>query len=305
MAEDILGEFKFEGYQQPSAYKMGKGAFETAVKGIGYKNIDDFNEYLASKGIGNVGKDANATKELNRLRVEAGLEPYRKIPPIQAKAEKIITDSSDPVTTRSKRAMINIGLKSISDRAEKIDGDENKLRFIVQEVSERFPQLAKDMVQSVARKLFLAVPIAGIVAEIAMSPSAEAAELEPSFEDMMMERIRQSDFGAPSASSMLLEQMKQDAVMKARGGMMNINDMITPVGYKMGTRKGDLVGDKEKGIATIQIGLMEDVDDINIQGMKLLLQEAADSLDELDKIDKLSPKQIIKMFENLMSKKGT
>ena len=246
MAEDILGEFKFEGYQQPSAYKMGKGAFETAVKGIGYKNIDDFNEYLASKGIGNVGKDANATKELNRLRVEAGLEPYRKIPPIQAKAEKIITDSSDPVTTRSKRAMINIGLKSISDRAEKIDGDENKLRFIIQEVSERFPQLAREMVQSVARKLFLAVPLAGIVAEIAMSPSAEAAEIEPSFEDMMMKRIRQSDFSGPSASSMLLEQLSQDATMKAGGGMMNINDMTRPVGYKEGTKDGTLVGDKEK-----------------------------------------------------------
>lgn len=378
MAEDILGEFKFEGYKQPSAYKMGKGAFETAVKGIGYKNIDDFNEYLASKGIGNVGKDANATKELNRLRVEAGLEPYRKIPPIQAKAEKIITDSSDPVTTRSKRAMINIGLKSISDRAEKIDGDENKLRFIVREVGERFPQLAREMVESVARKLFLAVPIAGIVAEVAMSPSAEAAEVEPSFEDMMMERIRQSDFSGPSASSMLLEQMKQDAVMKAGGGMMDINNMIRPltfdvggiaaedegktfgrgefsyddpklikfiqkkadqnnttyqeelmkfvdqvesfyrnkkaeggimtsmpVGYKMGTRKGDLVGDKEKGITSIKIGLMEDTGDLNILGMKLILQEAADTLEEMDKIEKMSSKEIIKMFENFMGKQGT
>ena len=201
MAEDILGEFKFEGYKQPSAYKMGKGAFETAVKSVGFDDLGAFNKYLADRGIGRVGKDPKGTLELNRLRVEKGLEPYRKIPPIQAKAEKIITDSSDPVKTRSKRAMINIGLKSISDRAEKIEGDENKLRFIVQEVGERFPQLAREMVQSVARKLFLAVPIAGIVAEVAMSPSAEAAEIEPSFEDMMMERLKKSDFSGPSASS--------------------------------------------------------------------------------------------------------
>ena len=305
MAEDILGEFKFEGYKQPSAYKMGKGAFETAVKSVGFDDLGAFNKYLADKGIGNVGKDANATKELNRLRVEAGLEPYRKIPPIQAKAEKIITDSSDPVTTRSKRAMINIGLKSISDRAEKIDGDENKLRFIVREVGERFPQLAREMVESVARKLFLAVPIAGIVAEVAMSPSAEAAEIQPSFEDMMMERIRQSDFSGPSANSMLLEQMKQDATMKAGGGMMNINDMIRPVGYKMGTREGDLVGDKEKGITSIKIGLMEDTGDLNILGMKLILQEAANTLEEMDKIEKMSSKEIIKMFENFIDKQGT
>ena len=33
---------------------------------------------------------------------------------------------------------------------------------------------------------------------------------------------------------------------KAMGGMMNINDMITPVGYKEGTKDGTLVGDKEK-----------------------------------------------------------
>ena len=305
MAEDILGEFKFEGYKQPSAYKMGKGAFETAVKSVGFDDLGAFNKYLADKGIGNVGKDANATKELNRLRVEAGLEPYRKIPPIQAKAEKIITDSSDPVTTRSKRAMINIGLKSISDRAEKIDGDENKLRFIVREVGERFPQLAREMVESVARKLFLAFPIAGIVAEVAMSPSAEAAEIQPSFEDMMMERIRQSDFSGPSANSMLLEQMKQDATMKAGGGMMNINDMIRPVGYKMGTREGDLVGDKEKGITSIKIGLMEDTGDLNILGMKLILQEAANTLEEMDKIEKMSSKEIIKMFENFIDKQGT
>ena len=305
MAEDILGEFKFEGYKQPSAYKMGKGAFETAVKSVGFDDLGAFNKYLADKGIGNVGKDANATKELNRLRVEAGLEPYRKIPPIQAKAEKIITDSSDPVTTRSKRAMINIGLKSISDRAEKIDGDENKLRFIVREVGERFPQLAREMVESVTRNLFLAVPIAGIVAEVAMSPSAEAAEIQPSFEDMMMERIRQSDFSGPSANSMLLEQMKQDATMKAGGGMMNINDMIRPVGYKMGTREGDLVGDKEKGITSIKIGLMEDTGDLNILGMKLILQEAANTLEEMDKIEKMSSKEIIKMFENFIGKQGT
>ena len=36
------------------------------------------------------------------------------------------------------------------------------------------------------------------------------------------------------------------ATMKAGGGMMNINDMITPVGYKDWTKDGTLVGDKEK-----------------------------------------------------------
>ena len=38
--------------------------------------------------------------------------------------------------------------------------------------------------------------------------------------------------------------------------------------------------------------------------MKLMLQEAADSLDDLDRIDKLSPDEIIIEFENLIGNKG-
>ena len=45
-----------------------------------------------------------------------------------------------------------------------------------------------------------------------------------------MERIKETDFSGPSASSMMLEQMKQDAVMKAGGGIMSINEMIKPIG---------------------------------------------------------------------------
>ena len=51
-------------------------------------------------------------------------------------------------------------------------------------------------------------------------------------------------------------------------------------------------------------GLMEDADNLRILGMKLMLQEAADSLDDLDRIDKLSPDEIIIEFENLIGKKG-
>ena len=51
-------------------------------------------------------------------------------------------------------------------------------------------------------------------------------------------------------------------------------------------------------------GLMEDADNLKILGMKLMLQEAANSLDDLDRIDKLSPDEIIIEFENLIGKKG-
>jgi len=55
---------------------------------------------------------------------------------------------------------------------------------------------------------------------------------------------------------------------------------------------------------TQPVGLMEDADNLKILGMKLILQEAADSLDDLDRIDKLSPSEIIIEFENLIGKKG-
>ena len=104
---------------------------------------------------------------------------------------------------------------------------------------------------------------------------------------------------------MFLSDPKVVVDNKAMGGMMNINDMITPVSYKMGTREGNLVGDKEKGITSIKIGLMEDTGDLNILGMKLILQEAANTLEEMDKIEKMSSKEIIKMFENFIGKQGT
>ena len=64
------------------------------------------------------------------------------------------------------------------------------------------------------------------------------------------------------------------------GGVMDINTMTQPA------------------------GLMEDADNLRILGMKLMLQEAADSLDDLDRIEKLSSDEIIIEFESLMGKKG-
>ena len=55
---------------------------------------------------------------------------------------------------------------------------------------------------------------------------------------------------------------------------------------------------------TQPVGLLDDVADLRILGMKLMLQEAADSLDDFDRIEKLSPDEIIIEFESLMGKKG-
>tara|TARA_R100001443_G_C3293933_1_gene163536 strand:+ start:89 stop:724 length:636 start_codon:yes stop_codon:yes gene_type:complete len=157
---------------------------------------------------------------------------------------------------------------------------------------------------------------------------------------------------------------------KAGGGMMNINDMIKPLGYKSGTKNGSLVGDREslnllkfiiprdedgnvipfkksdpkpfiiprdkdgniipfekpdpkpfiiprneegnripfdpeKARQLLQAGLTEDASGIQILGMKLMLQEQANSLEEMDRIEKLSASEIMDMFRSLINKKGT
>ena len=236
-----------------------------------------------------VGKDRTALAEFNEI-VKKSKNPnlqYRGITPDQL--EMIKEKKLFPMTAANKPERINLinDVKTKLDDAAKMDAPKKvKVETFIKSMKEAYGDFANNpVVKRIAN---------GALKVLQLLPSGplDALDFMPSD---LLENLQQ-EIG-------IFEE--GELPMAAQGGMMNINDMITPVGYKMGTRKGKLVGDKEKGIATIQIGLMEDVDDINIQGMKLLLQEAADSLDELDKIDKLSSKEIINMFQDLMSKKGT
>ena len=73
--------------------------------------------------------------------------------------------------------------------------------------------------------------IASAITEVATAKGLNEGEEElfksESIGDQVMKNL---DFSGPSASSMLLEKMKQDAVMKAGGGIMDINEMIRPIG---------------------------------------------------------------------------
>ena len=235
-----------------------------------------------------VGKDRTALADFNKIVTEAG-EPrlaYTTQSPLQL--ELLKEKGLSRATSFNKTERINL-LKTtdklVKEAAEMDAPTDVKQKTFLDQMRKSFADFADNPV--VKRIANNALKI------LAFIPSGPLDALEFMPKDLMLQLQEGMNMG---------DMEPEPAAM---GGMMNINDMITPVGYKMGTRKGKLVGDKEKGIATIQIGLMEDVDDINIQGMKLLLQEAADSLDELDKIDKLSSKEIIKMFQDLMSKKGT
>jgi hypothetical protein len=121
-----------------------------------------------------------------------------------------------------------------------------------------------------------------------------------------------------------------------QGGMMNINEMIRPIGMAAGgpippeepkkenkngfgsllmdfIRSEGMFAPSGKKFDTSDspmfkdvkpIGLLDDAADLRILSMKLVLKEAADSLLEMDEIDNMTPIEIEEMYNSLMGKKG-
>ena len=101
------------------------------------------------------------------------------------------------------------------------------------------------------------------------------------------------------------EKVLKDKLGRRGGGMMNINEMIRPLGYKMGTREGELVGDKEK---VMKAGILEDADDLRTLTKRyVLLKSLADDyggkdvLKKMDAIRDMSPAQIEIEYLNFMT----
>ena len=94
--------------------------------------------------------------------------------------------------------------------------------------------------------------------------------------------------------NVLMIQLQQDMKMgdmkpesAAEGGMMNINDMIRPVGFANG-------------------GVIEDASDLSTSSKRLLLKKSliddkgSDSLKKMYDLDRMSPVQIEIEFQKLM-----
>jgi len=66
--------------------------------------------------------------------------------------------------------------------------------------------------------------------------TTEMGDAELPTESMAEQAVKNIDFSGPSANAQLLEQMSQDAAMikKRGGGMMNMDEMIRPLGYEVG-----------------------------------------------------------------------
>ena len=227
MAVDDIKELK--GYNKPSVYKGQKA--DRLIKELGIGTVEDFNKLAREQGLGSFGKDKEATKFLNKLLTDAGKDPYVVRHPIERQITNQIF-GSDPVKNKTNNMIFSTRVEKVSNAVQSMKAPlKDKIAYIRNTFKQFYPGISKASLKELP-KLFaatLGLPIsAGL--SLAFSPSAEAAETMPTMKDEIMSKV--GDFSAPSASSQLLEKLSQDATMikKAGGGIMNINDIIKPVG---------------------------------------------------------------------------
>jgi hypothetical protein len=165
----------------------------------------------------------------------------------------------------------------------------------------------------------------GAIRQILFDKLVEMGRLPSNPTDQTIQTI--NEIKEPEALQLLRSLKVLPTISKAGGGMMNIDEMIRPIGMAAGgpippednvlekLKKND--PDKElrdkgilpplqerQGIMAQPAGLMEDTENFMILGMKLQLLRAADSLAEMDRIEKLNPEEVIREFEIFMGEKG-
>ena len=223
-------DIKLKGFEKASVYR-GQKIDDDYLKRVLNMTKADIDKKALSEGLGIFGKDANTTKMLNEMLVEAGEKTYETRNPLLRKIE-VDLFSSDLGKSKMERMVFNTRLEKISNAVQSMKtSTKDKISYIRNTVKQLYPGISKSSLKELP-KLFgavLGLPVsAGL--SLAFSPSAEAAETMPTMKDEIMSRV--GDFSGPSANSQLLEQMRQDAVMKAGGGMINMDEMIRPIGYK-------------------------------------------------------------------------
>ena len=219
---------------------IGDDLFKKKVMQAGFDSLSDFNQTFKAAG-GDLGDAANKTRFLNSY-----------LPKEEAPYRNIITDR-----IKSKYEMLSGGA-----RPGTVGAPENKVYWQAasaaeKEAMEKFPKDTKVNKQKrltyvkkylksagVPAKWLLnnlpkmglyatagaAAPISALATAMLYAGTSKPAMGALPEESLKDKVLRDIDFSAPSANAQLLEQMSQDAVMKAGGGIMNINEMIRPIG---------------------------------------------------------------------------
>ena len=263
MAVDDIKELK--GYNKPSVYKGQKA--DRLIKELGIGTVEDFNKLAREQGLGSFGKDREATKFLNQLLTKAGKDPYVVRNPIERQITNQIF-GSDPVKNKTNNMVFSTRVEKVSNAVQSMKAPlEDKIAYIRNTFKQFYPGISKASLKELPKIFSAALSLpASAALSLAFSPSAEAAEL-PKKPLIDLENL---DFSGPDVNKQLLEQMSQDATMikKRGGGMMNINDMIRPLGMAGGgnpmdellSKRASLVGmiNAERGVPGVLGGGMDE-----------------------------------------------
>ena len=221
----------------PSARK-GIKLLDT-VKAAGYDTLNEFQEFLASRGLPMIGSKGGE-ESLELLNSMVGKkDQYVKMYPEYVEMEEKTLRTSNPKTKKQEGQKLANKLVEIADDANVLYGEKTttKKTSFIKDAVKKAGILIDD-----AAKLGLKamLPMAGplgaglsIALAIATVPSVADATLtskEPSLEDQVRARIKQEGFDQKGPS--LLSQMQADPqnIGMARGGIMDINQMIRPIG---------------------------------------------------------------------------
>jgi len=234
----------------PSA-RLGKKLVDTILD-AGFKNMSDFEEFRIKRGLPEIGS-AQGRKTLDVLnkmvpkaqqyRTFADTPEFTKTEIRQTKQEFKTPEGKNPTVQQRKEVgqRLVAKAKEIGDDADVFFGKEmspKKMEFIKDAIKRA--RLLIDDAAKFGFRSFLPILAAGGIPGFIISAISEVATAKPAGEgsdlgmgdvESLREQVLQNmDFSRPSESSKLLNELQESAKGMAGGGIMDINQMIRPVG---------------------------------------------------------------------------
>ena len=219
----------------PSARK-GIKLLDT-VKAAGFDTLNEFQEFLAARGKPMIGtKGGEESLELLNSMV-GQKDQYVKMYPEYVEMEEKTLRTSNPKIKKQEGQKIANKLIEIADDANVLYGEKTttkKTSFIKDAVKKAGILIDDAAKLGLKAMLPMAGPLGGALSialtAISIPEVADATIKEPSLEDQIRARIKQEGFDQKGPS--LLDQMQADPenIGMARGGIMDINQMIRPIG---------------------------------------------------------------------------
>ena len=219
----------------PSARK-GIKLLDT-VKAAGFDTLNEFQEFLAARGKPMIGtKGGEESLELLNSMV-GKKDQYVKMYPEYVEMEEKTLKTSNPKIKKQEGQKIANKLVEIADDANALYGEKTstkKTSFIKDAVKKAGILIDDAAKLGLKAMLPMSGPLGGALAValyVATIPSvADATIKEPSLEDQIRARLNQEGFDQKEPS--LLDRMTADPenIGMAGGGIMDINQMIRPIG---------------------------------------------------------------------------